>query len=94
MSEREAEKVASGAACDARGCGDAACAGGDCVRNAIVRLLVVAVALAGVAWATGQAAWLPVSALLVVSAAALWGLDRWSLRRARAPETGEAKCPR
>ena len=72
-----------GVACETGVCATGHCAEGNCVRNALIRLFVVAAVLAGVAFATGQMAWLAVAGMLLFSAAALWALDRWSLRRAQ-----------
>ena len=75
---------AVGAACATGACATGHCAEGNCVRNALIRLVAVAAALAGVAFATGRMAWLLPSGFLLFTAAALWALDRWSLRRVRA----------
>ena len=77
-------EAAGGAACEVGACATGHCAEGNCVRNALIRLVVVAAALAAFAWVRQEVAWLLLAGLLVFTAAALWALDKWSLRRARA----------
>ena len=77
-------EVEQGAACESAVCASGQCATGNCVRNALIRLVVVAAALAAFAWVRQEMAWLLLAGLLVFTAAALWILDKWSLRRARA----------
>ncbi len=79
--------AAQGATCETGAggsavCATGSCASGNCVRNALIRLVVVAAVLAGVAFLTGQMAWLLLSGLLVFTATVLWGLDKLPARRA------------